>query len=643
VTQSGLNGLLRRLAGGLNVSAAAPEALAFMRCCRVAVGPEGGFAHSDVSPGSLPIEFSFSQAREAVLRVLVEPCLPGEGILARTVLGLEAVGEATAALLTPELAGQAQEFVRRLLPEDEAIAGLSWRSSIWLALRTTGSSSAIRIYVNAQFSGDSNRWRRMDAALSACGLTEARAALTRVRVSVADLVHPIGLCFDLTAAGLVPARVHCVTDRISPFWLLRLLAETENQIAFEDLADFLDIFGLLERRGDCPILVSLGLEQNEAGSLKIDVDLPSARYNAEARRMACYLTKVEERFGAIAGYRAVSHIFEGVEPRYVGMSVAGTSRIVNAYFPGPPALPGEAPASPANPVEMEADFVRAQLAAGDGLAMDARSIGTVRAIPLGWRDVYMTSLLIQEASPAFPLEAGVLERARSYVRAARDGWGWRYLPDLPTDLDDTSMAWAALGSTDPDISRELAEQVTAMTNRDGGFPTFIGGVPQPSHQAVTLNVTFAMDRANICPTRDATDQYLAKWLRQPEFPSCEWIGARMFPVFLFARAAGLLERLGAWARQRLVTLIMGLRRADGSWGLGLPDSLETALAVLSLALLRVSVADKPDLARLLLDLQFGDGGWGWSPLYSDGSGTWFGHRAVTTMFAVRALDVLGCD
>jgi hypothetical protein len=611
-----------------------------MRRCSVAVAPEGGFADSDVSPGSFPIEFSFSQASESVLRILVEPCLPGEGILARTLLGIGAVGKVTAALFTPELAGQAQEFVRHLLPEGDEIAALSWRSSIWLALRTTGASSAIRIYVNAQFSGASNRWRRMDAALSACGLTEARAALTRVRDSVADLVQPIGLCFDLKAANLVPARIHCVTVKTSPFWLLRLLAATDNQAALEDSADFLDIFGLLERRGECPILVSLGLGQNEVGSLKIDVDLPNAQPNVEARRRAGYLPKLEARFGAIASYRTVSHILEDVEPRYVGMSVAGTSRVVNAYFPSPFAS-AVVPPLPARAAEKAGGFVRAQLAAGGGLPMDARSMHGVRAIPLGWRDVYMTSLLIQEDSPALPLEAGDLERARSYLRAARDGWGWRYLPDLPPDLDDTSMAWAALGSAYPGISREVAEQVTAMANRDGGFPTFIGGISQPSHPAVTLNVTFAMDRAGISWSRDSTDRYLAKWLQQPEFPSCKWIGARMFPVFLFARAAGLLQRLGTWANQRLVTLIMEFRRGDGSWGLGLPDSLETALAVLSLDLLGTGVADRLALSHFLLNLQFADGGWGWSPLYSDGSGTWFGHRAITTTLVVRALDVLG--
>ena len=233
-------------------------------------------------------------------------------------------------------------------------------------------------------------------------------------------------------------------------------------------------------------------------------------------------------------------------------------------------------------------------------------------------------------------------RARSYVLAAREDWYWRYLPDLPGDLDDTAMAWLALDVTQGHIDDVVLQRVMATADPDGGFRTFIGdpGENQPSHPAVTVNITYALDQAKAGWSPVDSDRYLQQWLQQPGFPTCAWIGSHLFPIFLFRRATGLIERLGASARKRMVARVLEMQRADGSWGSSLPDGLDTALAVLTLDLLGAHVANRGTLRRLLLTLQLDDGGWGWSPLYSDGSGTWFGHRAITTMFAIGALEIL---
>jgi hypothetical protein len=256
--------------------------------------------------------------------------------------------------------------------------------------------------------------------------------------------------------------------------------------------------------------------------------------------------------------------------------------------------------------------------------MDARSSGAARSVPDEWPDLYMTCLLVQEPSPVLCLGCEALDRARSYVKAAREDWAWRYLPDLPPDLDDTAMAWAALG--DCEIDPDIACRIMALANPDGGFRTFIGegGEGQPLHPAVTLNVAFAFDRARIAWPRAATDQYLAQWLRRRDFPACEWMGSPVLDV-----------------ADRLAGRVMELRRADGTWGGELPDSFDTALAVVTLDRLGVRISGGTRLEQFFLKTQFDDGGWGWSPLYSDGSGTWFGHRAITTAFVVRAMEILG--
>ena len=35
--------------------------------------------------------------------------------------------------------------------------------------------------------------------------------------------------------------------------------------------------------------------------------------------------------------------------------------------------------------------------------------------------------------------------------------------------------------------------------------------------------------------REATEQYLERWLRSPDFPACPWNGSPFFPIYLFAR------------------------------------------------------------------------------------------------------------
>jgi hypothetical protein len=640
--KSSLYNFVRKLAADLCVPGAARDALTFLRLSGVEALLDRPSAYSDVAPGSLPLEFSFSQACEKELRLLVEPCLPGESILARTVMGLGAIHDVTAAFFSSEMAQQACDLTRNLLPDGEEIPHLNWRSSVWLAIRVAESHPALRFYVNAQFRDAGDRWLRIGRALSTSGLNESAEALGRIRGDVEEFVEPIGLSFDVRHSGLTPARLHCVTGEISPFWLLRLLAIAKQEKAIEDAADFMDLFGLLEHRGECPFLVSLGIGPDGVGSVKIDVDLPGLdRHNPD--RQALRLTNAEARFGRIEGYRNVSWALQNSQPRYIGITIAQNVHYLNVYLPCSFRLqhPKHYPLSAA--FEKARAFVQGQLESMGALLMDARSSSAdARLVPSRWPDLYMTCLLIQEHSTALGLPPGALERARFYVRDAQDGSYWRYLPDLPCDLDDSAMAWLALQTATHEIDAHIPTKVMAMANPDGGFPTFIGGRVQHqlSHPAVTLNVTLALDRANTDWSFSRSDRYLGEWLQQPDFPACHWIGSRLFPVFLFARSTCLVKRLGAQARERLVSTIIRLHRADGAWGTSLPDGLDTALAIICLDLLGTGIPRSDDLRHFLLTLQLEDGGWGWSPLYSDGSGTWFGHRAITTALAIRALEIL---
>lgn len=642
MSTSTLHNLVSKMATDLCVPGAARDAITFLRLSGMEALLAHPTAYSDVAPGPVPLELSFSQACENDLRLLVEPCLPGEGILARTVMGLEAIRDVTTEFFSSDIAQQSYDLTCNLLPDGEEIAHLNWRSSVWLALRVTDGPPTLRIYVNAHLRDADDRWLRIRRALSACRFNEYIKVLNSMHGKVDKLIEPIGFSFDIRHSGVTPARLHCVTNKISPYWMLRLLTATNHEDAIEDAADFMDLFGLLEHRGECPILVSLGLGQSEIESVKIDVDLPNLNQLNPAGQTH-HLTNAEARFGTIAGYHNAGEDLRNKQPRYIGMTIAKNVQYLNVYFSCSfqPQQPNGYTISTA--FEKARTFVGGQLESKGALLMDARSSSTAaRVVPPLWPDLYMTCLLIQEHSTALNVKPGLLERAQSYVLSAQEDSYWRYLPELPCDLDDSAMAWLALDSSAFGINDHIFRQLMEMANPDGGFPTFIGDRmrSQLSHPAVTLNISLALDRANIDWPSSETDLYLGRWLQQPDFPNCEWVGSRLFPIFLFARSTNLVERLGSPARKQLISTIIRMQRTDGAWGESLPDGLDTALAVVSLDLLGAEIPRTEVIRHLLLTLQLDDGGWGWSPLYSDGSGTWFGHRAITTAMAIRALEIL---
>lgn len=634
--------LVRSLAKRLGIGKGVDAVDRFLRNSSTELSPGWPDAFSAVAPGPLPIEISFTQGRSDELRILTEPCRPGEGIAARAAASVGAVGAIARDLFSERVAAESLQLVRRLLPDGQEIGTVHWQSAVWLALKAGDDGAAMRLYVNGRLRDAADRWQRIGRALMRTGHDEAAQSLSDLRRAVGGFIEPIGLCVDIDATGPRPARLHGVTDRMSPYRLLQMLQAAGMPAAMNEVADFLEIFELLDVRERCPLLISFGLGREDVGALKIDVDLWSLEPDAHARAGARYLERVETRFGAIENYHRASSELSGVEARYIGITATPRQSFVNVYFPCPD-MPGRPrPRSRDRMFDDALRFVADQLGPEGGLPMDGRSIREPRPAPAGWIDPYMTALMVGELDPSLPLSPQVAARARACLRASRDGWAWRYLPDLPCDLDDTSVAWLALESDEHRIDGEVIAQLEAMLNPDGGFPTFIGGPSgsQLSHPAVTVNVALALDRSGVTALRDRTDAYLRRWIFSEDFPSCEWAACPTFPLFLCARATELLERLGPEAVRRLVDRTLALQRPDGSWGNELPDSFDTSLAIVILDLLGAAIPDRDATRRILAGCQFDDGGWGWSPLYSDGNDTWYGQRAITTLFALRALKIL---
>ena len=114
-----------------------------------------------------------------------------------------------------------------------------------------------------------------------------------------------------------------------------------------------------------------------------------------------------------------------------------------------------------------------------------------------------------------------------------------------------------------------------------------------------------------------------------------------FTLYLVVRTKLLRNWLEGQLVRRLSELLNSTRRPDGLWGRGTPQVLDTAFAVLCCQGLGLAIPEAAKVLSFLMDCQLPDGGWCWAPLFSDGSGCWFGHRAVTTIAAVRAIEYLG--
>ncbi len=332
MSTSTLHNFVNKIATDLCVPSAAQDAITFLRISGMEALLVHPTSYSDVAPGSVPIEISFSQACANELRLLVEPCLPGEGILARTIMGLEAIRDVTTEFFSSEIVQQSYDLTCNLLPDGEEIAHLNWRSSVWLALRAADGPPTLRIYVNAHLRDADDRWFRIRRALTSCRFNEYIKVLDRMYGKVDKLIEPIGFSFDIRHSGVTPARLHCVTNNISPYWMLSLLTAANLEDAIEDAADFMDLFGLLEYQGKCPILVSFGLEQGEVGSVKIDVDLLNVKLH-DPNNQTQQLTNAEARFGKISGYHNTSEALGNTLPRYIGLTIAKNVRYLNVYFP----------------------------------------------------------------------------------------------------------------------------------------------------------------------------------------------------------------------------------------------------------------------------------------------------------------------
>ncbi|HLW36629.1 MAG TPA: hypothetical protein VKS98_13325 [Chthoniobacterales bacterium] len=242
---------------------------------------------------------------------------------------------------------------------------------------------------------------------------------------------------------------------------------------------------------------------------------------------------------------------------------------------------------------------------------------------------------------------GTEERAAKYLIGQREAPGvWHYYGagtdlKISPDVDDTSVAWAALERLQVPVPPEALDAVRASRNENRLFTTWIG---PPStwvnidskdiDTVVNINALLLFGLAH--EDMDAVCKYVVAQIDNDNFRrgTVYYRSPLMFShVFSRAYREGNVKCLGAGVG-KLRDTILATQNPDGSWG----NDLETAFGALTLLNLDYHGEAMDRAIKRLLARQSADGGWELAPAYRGAVQPLnYGARALTTAVAIEAL------
>lgn len=242
---------------------------------------------------------------------------------------------------------------------------------------------------------------------------------------------------------------------------------------------------------------------------------------------------------------------------------------------------------------------------------------------------------------------GTEERAAKYLATQREPPGvWHYYGTgtdikITPDVDDTSVAWAALQRLGIPTPPAALDAVRASRNEKGLFTTWIGPPAnwvnidsRDIDTVVNINalLLFGLAHENI----DAVCKYVVGQIENDNFRrGTVYYRSPLMFAHAFSRAyrEGNVKCLEQGVG-KIRDTILSLQKPDGSWG----NDLETALGALTL----LNLDDRSDAldraVKTLLGRQSSDGGWELAPAYRGAVQPLnYGARALTTAVVIEAL------
>lgn len=294
------------------------------------------------------------------------------------------------------------------------------------------------------------------------------------------------------------------------------------------------------------------------------------------------------------------------------------------------------------------DFVAASQTATGGFITDCWHVDApdqktpVDAVFTVSQVLYSLSFCQESASAR-----GTEERAVKYLAAQRESPGvWHYYGTgtplkISPDIDDTSVAWAALHRREIPTPPVALDAIRASQNEKGLFTTWVG--PPASwvnidsrdiDTVVNINalLLFGLAHENV----DGVCKYVLAQIENDNFRhGTVYYRSPLMFAHAFSRAyrEGNVKCLEPGVG-KLRDTIASLQNRDGSWG----DDLETAFGALTLLNLNYRGPTLDRVIKALLARQSTDGGWALAPAYRGAVQPLnYGARALTTAVVIEVL------
>ena len=242
---------------------------------------------------------------------------------------------------------------------------------------------------------------------------------------------------------------------------------------------------------------------------------------------------------------------------------------------------------------------------------------------------------------------GTEERAAKYLGAQRESPGvWRYYGSgtdikISPDVDDTSVAWAALHRLEVPIPHAVLDAVRASRDKAGLFTTWVG----PSSGWVNI------DSRDIDTVVNINALLLFGLAHENVYTVCKYVLAQIEngnfqrgtvyyrSPLMFAHAFSRAYREGDVpclqdGVAKIRDAVLSLQNPDGSWG----NDLETAFAALTLLNLDYRGEALDRAIKAMLARQSADGAWDLAPAYRGAVQPLnYGARALTTAVSIEVL------
>lgn len=641
------------LAHVLEISGASSTINRFLDCLQV---DESGNSttRSIVSTIGLPFEFSFSgKDDQPAIRLLVELTEPGDTMVNRCFRAIEGA----AALADTFRVGGGEEtlssIVSDLLPTGEYMARLQWAAATWFAIRVDSHSTAFRIYVNLQWRQWGHRYQRIKDFLERTGEYESSRTVNRIATLFSGWGMPVGVSLSaLPENGIKLARIHFNPGKLPIQRLADLLLYAGVPQSVREVIDFFDIFQLIDTKFAAnALLISVGLRNGEISSVKFDVHLfPLTITGRAARDVWC---RAEALFGEVRNYTRVKNIFEQDDSKsriqYIGLTLGRqTSPYLNIYL-SPPKIVEDArclendsmrTVSHLSAIASGLAFIKFQQSADGTFPADMRSkLDADQRVSPGSSAIYLSSVICRELTISRKaLAEHTSLQFSDYTAPSGTIASYESLADCPFGTSVLAMICTCHMQSGRRLPERILDRLLGALAPNGGFRETTADSDEQPDIATTLHTVNALSASTVVWDYRSTADYLRGWLRGQVSLERTRSYSELYPLYLLSMSEVVNKWLGESVPNFISERLSTLRREDGCWGAAGPEALDTSLAVLCQARLGTPITRNLEVAQALMACQLADGGWCWSPLISDGAGTWVGSRALTTTVAVCAIE-----